>query len=205
VPDELTGLDVGSAEFGPAPPDELGPLPYTAAEDVATDGSPLGCSLASGDNPFPDGSLDGQIALISRGTCEFSDKVANADEAGAVAAFVYNSVAGGDNLQSMGAGARAGEVDIPSWFLRHSDGVAMVAFEDANPTASAQFTPRTRRSSPTSWRRAWTSCPPGSRTRPSPSRTPASGRTRARAWRHPTSRVRPPSSSSSIPPGRRGR
>jgi hypothetical protein len=36
------------------------------------------------------GFVAGSVALISRGTCEFRDKVQNADAAGAVAALIYN-------------------------------------------------------------------------------------------------------------------
>jgi subtilisin family serine protease len=139
VSPDLTNFDVEPAEFGPAAPTQFGPDEYVPAEKVATNASANGCSLGDDSNPFPPGSLTGKIALISRGTCEFSDKVANAQEAGAVAAFVYNSAAGGDNLQTMGAGARADEVTIPSWFLRRSNGLAMVDFANANPGASAQY------------------------------------------------------------------
>ena len=81
-------------------PTTLGPAPYIPAE-VASGGSSLGC------DPFPAGSLTGAIALIERGTCEFSTKVFNAQNAGAVAALVYNSAASGDNLQAMGPGVDA--------------------------------------------------------------------------------------------------
>ena len=53
-----------------------------------------------------------------------------------LAVFVYNSAAGGDALQSMGAGAHADDVKIPSWFLRRTDGLNMVAWANANPTAT---------------------------------------------------------------------
>ena len=46
---------------------------------------------------------------------------------GAVAAIVYNSAANGDNLQAMGPGVLAPQVTIPSWFMRRSQGLAMVA------------------------------------------------------------------------------
>jgi PA domain len=50
----------------------------------------LGCAAADFVN-FPAGS----IALITRGTCTFADKIANANAAGAVAALISNNVPGG--------------------------------------------------------------------------------------------------------------
>jgi hypothetical protein len=113
---------------------------YLPAETVATNGSSLGCSLPGDVSPFPAGSLTGKIALIQRGTCNFSEKVFNAQRGGAIAAFVYNSVAGGDALMTMGAGVHAADVTIPSWFLRRTDGLNMVAFANAHPgAAEAKF------------------------------------------------------------------
>ena len=134
VPANLTAMTVGPAQFGPQLTANLGPAPYVPAQ-VASGGSSLGCA------PFPAGSLAGAIAVIERGTCEFSTKVFNAQNAGAVAALVYNSAANGDNLQSMGPGVDAPRVTIPSWFMRRSQGLAMVAYHTANPGATmAQFT-----------------------------------------------------------------
>jgi minor extracellular serine protease Vpr len=141
VPANLTGMPVGPADFGPQDVTQLGPALYVPVETVASNGSPLACPLADGSNPLAPGSLAGKIALISRGTCEFSTKVLNAQQAGAIAALIYNSAANGDNIQSMGAGAVADQVTIPSWFMRRSQGLAMVAFATANPgAAEAQFT-----------------------------------------------------------------
>ena len=140
VPAKLTKLDVGPAQFGAQGTTALGPLPYVASETVATNGTPLGCNLSNGSNPFPAGSMSGKIAVISRGTCEFTEKVLNAQNAGASAALVYNSVANGDNIQAMGPGEVAAQVTIPSWFMRRSDGLTMVAFAAAHPNASAKFT-----------------------------------------------------------------
>jgi minor extracellular serine protease Vpr len=53
-------------------------------KDAASLNNALGC------DPFPAGSLDGGIALILRGSCNFSVKLDNARRAGAIAAVVYN-------------------------------------------------------------------------------------------------------------------
>ncbi len=141
VPDNLKNLDIGPADFGPQITTTFPAAPYAPAETVATNGSSLGCSLAGDASPFPVGSLTGRIALIARGTCTFSEKVFNAQRGGAVAAFIYNSAANGNNLQAMGAGAHADEVTIPSWFMRRSDGLNMRTFYSAHPgQAQADFT-----------------------------------------------------------------
>jgi hypothetical protein len=48
-----------------------------------------------------DGFSAGSIALIARGTCQFRDKIANAAEAGAVAALISNNVAGLGNFTAI--------------------------------------------------------------------------------------------------------
>ena len=84
-------------------------------------------------SPFPAGSATGKIVLIERGVCNFSDKVFNAQRAGAIAAFVYNNAAGGDTVMTMGGGTHQFDVLIPSWFLGRTNGLNMVAFANATP------------------------------------------------------------------------
>jgi hypothetical protein len=134
VPDALRNLDTGPALFGPSMVGQhIGPAAYVPAETVVA-GNANGC------NPYPAGSLAGRIALIQRGVCEFGFKVLTAQNAGAIGAIIYNSVAGGDALQAMGGGAVGNLVTIPSVFMRRSNGLAMVAHYNANPTtAQAEF------------------------------------------------------------------
>lgn len=86
---------------------------------------------ASDSNPQPDRAAQGcgelitdmvgKIAVIQRGGCDFSLKVFNAQEAGAVAAIICNQagINGGDGseLINMGPGDRAEDVRIPAVFL----------------------------------------------------------------------------------------
>ncbi len=51
-------------------------------------------TLSQACSALPAGSLTGKIALISRGTCTFGNKVFNAEAAGAVAAIIVNRVPG---------------------------------------------------------------------------------------------------------------
>lgn len=68
--------------------------------------------------------LTGKIALIDRGSCDFSTKVYNAQLNGAIAVIVVNSTSGTDYV-GMGAGTNAELVTIPSFFVLKSDGDAI--------------------------------------------------------------------------------
>jgi subtilisin family serine protease len=141
VSTKLQAIDTGPALFGPTITNTFGPAPYVPVEKVTTDASPLGCPLDGDVSPYPQGVLVGKVALIERGTCEFSVKAFHAQRAGAVAAVFYNSRAGGENLQSISAGAHAVQVTIPSWFIRRSKGLALRDFAAAHPgKASVRFT-----------------------------------------------------------------
>ena len=117
VPATLENIATLPAQFGPPfPAGVLTPYSYAALALVATNEA---CA------PLTPGEFSGKLALIQRGTCDFSVKVLNAQNAGAVAAIVYNHAAGGDALVSMGAGVAGGSVTIPSLFIGNTDGVAM--------------------------------------------------------------------------------
>jgi subtilisin family serine protease len=152
VPAAAQNVDTGGAGFGPSIEGRhIGPAPYVPAMAVAKPEVPaanknLGCSIDQGaDNvseearPFPAGSLTGKIALIERGVCNFSDKVYNAQRAGAIGAVIYNP-AGNETLITMGGGLHQTRVEINSVLVRNSNGVAMLQHYNANPgTATMQF------------------------------------------------------------------
>ena len=77
------------------------------------------------------GDPAGAIALVERGACAFSDKVANAFNAGAVGAVVYNSAAGGEQIITMSG---AVTVPIPAVFVARSTGQALQASAPATVT-----------------------------------------------------------------------
>ncbi|MCF8246167.1 MAG: T9SS type A sorting domain-containing protein [Saprospiraceae bacterium] len=67
--------------------------------------------------------LAGKIALIDRGTCEFGLKCLNAENAGAIAVVVFNSVANaGLGTIPMGAGVNGAAVTIPAVMLSYEEG-----------------------------------------------------------------------------------
>lgn len=83
--------------------------------------------------------LHGKIALIQRGTSFFSDKIARAARAGALAAVIYNNV-GTTEIQAMGGTTF---VPIPAVSIGKSDGEALQEFLAEHPetTAALQLTP----------------------------------------------------------------
>ncbi|MBV1888078.1 MAG: T9SS type A sorting domain-containing protein [Urechidicola sp.] len=70
------------------------------------------------------GVINGNIAVIERGNCEFGVKVLNAENAGAVAVIVINNVAGAPI--AMGPGASGDSVTIPSFMISQADGAGIL-------------------------------------------------------------------------------
>ncbi|MBK9655461.1 MAG: S8 family serine peptidase [Rhodanobacteraceae bacterium] len=108
---------------------QSGATPFTTAVTAqvavgAALGSELGCGATS---PYAAGSMTGKIALISRGTCNFTEKSLNAQAAGAIALVLYNN-AGGPPI-SMAA------VSLPSTMVGLSAGIGLRDFLIANPAA----------------------------------------------------------------------
>jgi subtilisin family serine protease len=108
---------------GPAIGATVGPQPVVFAGDV---GDPRGCS------PFPAGSMNGSIALVSRGDCFFETKGDNAAAAGAEFMVVYNNVAG------LPIPMAVGDSTISSCMISLEQGVAARDHIQATPSASGQ-------------------------------------------------------------------
>ena len=109
---------VGPAAFGPA----LSSPGVTAqvAQAFDTSSSPsLACNPLSGANAA---AISGKIALIDRGTCNFTVKVENAQNAGAVGVLIADNVAGSppDPL-----GGTDSAVFIPAVRISLADGVTL--------------------------------------------------------------------------------
>src|SRR5579871_140119 len=117
VPSGLQNIQALPSLDGPQPGKTLAPL-----RDVGPiTGDPLGCG------EIPAGSLNGDIALIGRGTCDFSTKVFNAQAAGATGVIIYDP--NSDNLIS--ASGLFG-TSIPMVVIGKSDGGTLKSFIDAN-------------------------------------------------------------------------
>lgn len=119
------------ANFGPRLPAQI-----TAGLVRATDGvteptdndtwTPIGAYCC--ETPINGEEISGNVALISRGVCEFGAKVLNAEEQGAVAVIIANRAPIGltvgthvDGLIWMGAGVVGDSTTIPSMFITYED------------------------------------------------------------------------------------
>ena len=96
------------ASFGPQSFSLPGNLAYTTTTD-------LGCSA------YPAGTFTGKIALINRGTCNFTVKVKNAQNAGAIGVLLANNI---DTAPADMGGADA-TVTIPSMMTTKALGTSL--------------------------------------------------------------------------------
>ena len=107
------------ALFGPSL--QAHELDWSGAHELAAAVPADACSAVSA-------VLTGKVALVARGGCYFLDKVFNAQQAGAIAAIVYNNVPAHDNndfLVSMSPASNYGvaieDVHIPAYFVAKQD------------------------------------------------------------------------------------
>jgi subtilisin family serine protease len=66
--------------------------------------------------------MQGRVALVQRGGCEFQVKIANAEKAGAVAVIVYNDSTAPPTVMN----GDTGSVDIPAVMIGNADGQRLV-------------------------------------------------------------------------------
>jgi minor extracellular serine protease Vpr len=105
----------------------------TAPLDVVMDGAINAVTgIGTACSALPAGSLEGEIALISRGTCTFSTKIRNAEDAGALAVLVVNNVAG--DPTAMGSDGTPDQPEVPAYMLGLLDGRALAAEGDGTAT-----------------------------------------------------------------------
>ena len=83
-----------------------------------------------------DPGASGKLAIINRGTCTFSQKVANAKAAGAVGVLIINNVAGDPIAMARTAGF---DDDLPAVMISKDDGAALRASGETTASAVATF------------------------------------------------------------------
>lgn len=90
----------------------------TVVRYEGSDGSTACEAATNGDD------LSGKIAIVDRGSCNFSLKVYNAQNAGAIATIIANNNADDpDSTISMAPGDEAGSVTIPAVMISYNSGV----------------------------------------------------------------------------------
>lgn len=89
-------------------------------------------SVLDGCTAIPAGSLAGKIGLIERGTCAFTVKVKNAQNAGANAVIIYNNVAGAVG----GMSGTDATITIPSVFITNTEGAYIKGLLASNTTVN---------------------------------------------------------------------
>lgn len=94
----------------------------------------LGCEASN----YPD-AVDGAIALISRGECEFGLKTALAASAGAVAAVIYNDVGGPIGSATLGPGPRPEGPYVPSFGIAKDKGQRILDAIDDGDTVTGSI------------------------------------------------------------------
>ena len=115
----------GVALFGPDPATLTGNVIWTGGE---------GCAVGD----IPAASAAGEVALIQRGTCDFSSKGYNAEQRGYEGFVVANDEARGDALTNMSLGALP-EPQIPGVFVGYSTGEVMKGAPGLPVSASSIF------------------------------------------------------------------
>lgn len=142
--DYNTGLNSGDETW----PDTSALLPpgttgnFVIAQDPGEGDIPpnLGCT------PLTNGAdINGNIAFISRGSCGFSLKAKNAQDAGAIGVVIYNhdptNDLGEDGVTNMSGGPEGVEIHIASLFVSYNTGQAIrEQLEDFEEAVSGTLT-----------------------------------------------------------------
>lgn len=101
---------------------DMDTVAISAPAAFAVDGSATEDSLACGDIENAT-DIDGKIAVVYRGECNFSLKAKNVQDSGAVALVIINNIPGAP--VGMGAGTNSAGVVIPVVMISDSDGAAL--------------------------------------------------------------------------------
>lgn len=107
----------------------VGAITAPLRDATATGNDGLGCTA------FPAASLVGTIALIQRGTCSFSTKALNAEDAGAVGVVIY--MADSSALVSPALGSAS----IPGVMISNADGLALRNYLSVSPEHAVTIDP----------------------------------------------------------------
>ena len=140
-PASLAGsLLVSTAAFGPDVSEDAVEGQIVAAIDPA---DAAGMSTTDGCTAFSNASIvAGKIALIDRGTCDFVDKSANAEAAGAIAVVIADNVP--NSLPPLGVRENAPTIHIPTVGISQADGATIRAALGSDVMGRIHINPRIR-------------------------------------------------------------
>lgn len=124
---EYYGVEAG---FGPPLPTEALVAELVLAEDTSNLNNYEACNDIT--NPA---EINGNIALIQRGSCNFTDKVMNAQNAGAIAVIVVNNEAG----EPIVMGGENASISIPSLMITQYDGQNLISALENNETITTSI------------------------------------------------------------------
>ncbi len=142
--DDSPDVDFITFEFSGS--GDLTGVPVVPTTDVQVNPNPGGSTSGCEDADFP-AATEGAVSLVQRGTCGFAQKLANAEQAGAVGVILFNE---GNGTGRSNALYRTAPVDfpIPAVLSSYAVGVALSTAYAAgqNPTVDlsvdATSTPR---------------------------------------------------------------
>jgi len=121
IPMTVTNILATEAAITDPITETFGPEPYVYVGRLEP-------SNFDGCDPFVS-DLTGVIALISRGSCNFSDKIANAQTAGAIGVVVFNNVPGAPPIVMGGTDVPG----IPGFMVGNEPGLALVEWDAKYP------------------------------------------------------------------------
>jgi hypothetical protein len=134
----------GTANFGPP----IGTPNVTAAIVAAVDPADVaGPATTDGCSAFTNAAaVAGKIALIERGTCGFTQKVKNAQNAGAIGAIIYNNAANAGAAPPLMATdpVFGPTITIPAVSILRADGLTIVGQLGGGVTGSIGVNPAIR-------------------------------------------------------------
>jgi uncharacterized protein (TIGR03437 family) len=124
-----SAIQVIQGQFSSDGPQLYSPLSAPLVDVTTVSSDPQGCSSFTG-------SLTNDFVLIERGTCDFSVKVLNAQNIGAIGVIVYDPSANTIDIPS-----GLGNTSIPMVLIGDTGGLALKAFIDANPGYTVTMDP----------------------------------------------------------------
>ena len=110
-----------------------GPLKAPLQDVSSVDPTGLACSA------LPGNSLAGAIALIGRGNCDFSTKIDNAQQAGAIGVVLYQDASHPTDPPFGTLGA--GNTGIPAMMIDNADGAALQTYLASNSNVTGDPRP----------------------------------------------------------------